>query len=419
MGKAETKEMTYLEALKKICTTRNFLIMMLIKAGSSIAIDLSETIVNSYGKDLGASAMLLGALASIMSIMKFVGRPVTGRITDMFNKPKLVLVLACFSYAVAHLLFLLTNNVAMFAFSRVVYGFVSVFEAVAVSAVVAAVAGRKALGAALGVFAFCPKLVRSVAPMLSVWLESAFGAKSAFLGSIAIFIVCVLLALGIDETDIVMVKKRKQTTAQKFSLGNFIAFGAIPVCGIRFFSSFMFILTKTYLVIFGKEVGIANAAVYFTMYSLASMWGGLVGGPLYDKKGIDWIMYPMLLGAAGATLLIGFGANDLSCMAAGILFGFTYGMSNPACSAAAQKSVMPDRRGIAAATNLLVPDVCSIVTGVVAGAMAGKLGYAGTFKGMVIFPVVGLVVYTVLRNSIKTRAAKVEADIAAALAAEN
>ncbi|MBO5301568.1 MAG: MFS transporter, partial [Peptococcaceae bacterium] len=362
---------------------------------------------------------LLGALASIMSIMKFVGRPVAGRITDMFNKPKLVLVLACMSYAVAHILFIFTNNVAMFAVSRVVYGFVAVFEAVSIAAVVAAVAGRKALGAALGVFAFCPKLVRSVAPMLSVWLEQAFGAKSAFIGSTVIFIICILLALGLDETNIVMVKKKKQTTAQAFSLGNFIAFGALPVCGIRFFSSFMFVLTKTYLVIFGKEVGIANAAVYFTMYSLASMWGGLVGGPVYDKKGIDWIMYPMLLGAAGATLLIGFGANDWSCMAAGVLFGFTYGMSNPACSAAAQKSVMPDRRGIAAATNLLVPDICSIVTGVVAGAMVGALGYAGTFKGMAIFPIVGLVVYTALRKGIKTLAAKIEAEIAAAIAAES
>jgi MFS family permease len=253
--------------------------------------------------------------------------------------------------------------------------------------------------------------------MISVWLDTSFGPKSAFAGTIALMGVCVVIAMLLDTNNIFM--GRKKTVAKKsFSIHNYIAFDALAVCGIRFFSSFMFVLTKTYLVIYGKEVGFANAAVYFTMYSLSSMWGGLIGGPLFDKKGIDYIMYPMLLGAAGATLLIGFGNSDWYCMASGILFGFTYGMSNPACAAAAQKSVMPDKRGIAAATNLLVPDVCSIATGVVIGFMANAWGYAGTFKGMVIFPVAGMVVYTLLRNYIKERTIKVEAAIAAAIDAE-
>jgi len=418
MGNKANEEMGYLAALKKICTTRNFLLMMLIRAVDSVAIDLSETIANSYGNTLGATAMLLGALASIMSIMKFVGRPVAGRFVDAFSKPKACLVVAFGAFAGVHALYLVTNNVTMFAVAKVLYGFINVFATVSVSAVVAAVAGRKALGTALGVFAFVPKLVRSVAPMISVWMDAAFGPKSVFIGSVILLVVCIVLALLLDTNDITMGKKKKAAEKKGFSIHNYIAFDALAICGIRFFSSFMFVLTKTYLVIYGKEVGFANAAIYFTTYSLASMWGGLIGGPIYDKKGPDIIMYPMLLGAAGATLLIGFGTTDWCCTAAGILFGFTYGMSNPACSAAAQKSVMPDKRGIAAATNLLVPDLCSVVTGFVIGIMANAWGYAGTFRGMVIFPLAGLVVYTLLRKSIKERSAKVEAAIAAAIAAE-
>ena len=417
MEKAVANENGYIAAIKKICTTRNFLLMMILRAVFSVAIDLSETIVNSFGDSLGASAMLLGVLASVMSVMKFIGRPVAGRFVDAFTKPRACLVVSIGAFAAVHGLYMITDNVVMFAISKTLYGFVNVFTTVAISAVVAAVAGRKALGTALGVFAFVPKLVRSVAPMLSVWLDARFGPKSVFIGTIALMGVCVVIAMFLDTGDIFMGRK-KAAGKKGFSIHNYIAFDALAVCGVRFFSSFMFVLTKTYLVIYGKEVGFANAAIYFTMYSLSSMWGGLIGGPLYDKKGIDYIMYPMLLGAGGATLMIGFGSSDLCCMAAGILFGFTYGMSNPACSAAAQKSVMPDKRGIAAATNLLVPDICSIVTGVVIGFMANAWGYAGTFRGMVVFPIAGIAVYTMLRGFIKERTAKVEAAIAAAIEEE-
>lgn len=416
MEKQSTNEGGYLAAIKKICTTRNFLLMMIIRAVYSIAIDLSETIVNSFGDSLGASAALLGVLASIMSMMKFVGRPVAGRFVDAFKKPKVCLIVSIGLFALVHGMYMVTNNVVMFAVSKTLYGFVNVFSTVAISAVVAAVAGRKALGTALGVFAFVPKLVRSVAPMISVWMDAQFGPKSVFVGTILLMCICMLVATQLDTSSISMGKKKSASEKKSFSIHNYIAFDALAVCGIRFFSSFMFVLTKTYLVIYGKEAGFANAAVYFTMYSLSSMWGGLVGGPLYDKKGIDYVMYPMLIGSGAATLLIGFGDSSWYCMAAGIIFGFTYGMSNPACSAAAQKSVMPDKRGIASATNLLVPDICSVVTGIVIGVMANAWGYAGTFRGMVVFPAVGIVVYTLIRGRIKEHAAKVEAEIAAAVA---
>ena len=412
------KKSNYWQDIKKICTTRNFLLLMLIRASLSIAIDLSETIVNAYGNEIGVSAWLLGALASVMSIMKFVGRPIAGRFVDAVQKPKSCIVISFGLFAAAHLLYMATTTEFMYAISRVLYGFFDVFTIVSCTTAVASIAGRAALGTAFAVFAFVPKLARSVVPMISVWVEQSFGAHSAFLGSAVILCLGIVLALLLDTKGIIMPKKRKNTEKKGFSIHNYVAFDALWVCGIRFFSSFMFVLTRTYLVIYGEEAGFANAAVYFTMYSLASMWGGLVGGPVYDKVGIDWIMYPMLIGAGGATLLIGFGTSDLFCLLAGVLFGFTYGMSNPACSAASQKVVMPDKRGIAAATNLIVPDLCSIVTGVVIGVLAEQVGYAGTFRSMVVFPIVGLIVYTLIRKKIKERSSAVAAKISEALAAE-
>ena len=94
MEKAVASENGYIAAIKKICTTRNFLLMMILRAVSSVAIDLSETIVNSFGDSLGASAMLLGVLASVMSVMKFIGRPVAGRFVDAFTRPRMCLVLS-------------------------------------------------------------------------------------------------------------------------------------------------------------------------------------------------------------------------------------------------------------------------------------------------------------------------------------
>lgn len=171
--------------------------------------------------------------------------------------------------------------------------------------------------------------------------------------------------------------------------------------GMRFFTSFLFTLTQTYLVLHGDELGIENAAIYFSMYTLLSMWGGIVGGPLYDKLGMDFIIFPMLGGAAAATLFCGFATSATHFMLAGIAFGFTYGMSNPACSAAAIAMASPERRGIATATNLLVPDVCSVVTGFLIGYLADAFGYAATFRVMVVFPILGFIFYLFSRRKIR------------------
>ena len=71
--------------------------------------------------------------------------------------------------------------------------------------------------------------------------------------------------------------------------------------------------------------------------------------------------------------------------------------------------VTPERRGIATATNLLVPDVCSVVTGFVIGYLADAFGYSTTFKAMVAFPILGLVFYLFSRRKIlDTIAARIQ-----------
>lgn len=397
----EGKKGGYLHALLNIITNRNFLLLIIIRAAYSIATELNKTTVSKFGSEIGATAAVLGVVASLYSITQMVSRPVSGRIIDKLNQKK-VLISTFILYIIVNLLYSVTTNVPLYIFDRMLYGFAGVFVMTSLGTVVGASVDKKALGTAYGVYLFMPKVVSSIVPIISVNVYNTMGPNGVFYGSAAFCALCALLAcfIKVEDASKLYRKAAEKVEKVKFKLSNFISFETLPAVGMRFFASFMFTLTQTYLVLHGNELGIENAAIYFSMYTLLSMWGGLVGGPLYDKLGIDFIIFPMLSGAAIATLLCGFATSTLHFMLAGIAFGFTYGMSNPACSAASIAMVTPERRGIATATNLLVPDVASVVTGFLIGYLADSFGYGTTFKTMVVFPIVGLVFYLFSRRKI-------------------
>lgn len=400
------KKDSYLASVMKICTNRNFLLMLLLRALFAVGTDLSKTPINKFGAQLGATATVLGVVASLYSITQMIGRPIAGRLTDKLNQ-RTCLVAALGMYVVINLMYSVTTSIPLFVVDRMLYGFASVFVMTGMTAVASAAVDRKAMGTAMGIFLFVPKAVQSVAPLISVNLYNTVGPKSVFYGAAVCcaLAACVALFLKIDDEKLVK-NKIVQGEKKAFKISDFIAFEAIPVVSIRFFSSFMFTLTTTFLVIYGDTLGIENAAIYFTMYSLLSMWGGIIGGPLFDKCGMDIIAFPMLIGAGVATVLCGLASSITYFMAAGMIFGFTYGMSNPACSAAAINSVTNSRRGVAVATNLLVPDICSVIVGVIIGVLADSVGYGNTFLFMAALPAAGLVYYILMRKKINAHLGK-------------
>lgn len=399
---AKPKGGGYLQALKNILTNRNFLLLILIRASYSIATELNKTTISKFGAAVGASAAVLGVVASLYSITQMISRPISGRIIDRLNQKK-VLISTFILYILVNILYVFTSNVPLYIFDRMLYGFASVFVMTSMGTVVGASVDKKAMGTAFGVYLFMPKAVSAIVPVLSVNIYNTMGPNGVFYGSAAFCALCAVLSCFIRVEDASKLYRAAAEKAGKikFKLSNFIAFESLPAVGMRFFTSFLFTLTQTYLVLHGDELGIENAAIYFSMYTLLSMWGGIVGGPLYDKLGMDFIIFPMLGGAAAATLFCGFATSATHFMLAGIAFGFTYGMSNPACSAAAIAMASPERRGIATATNLLVPDVCSVVTGFLIGYLADAFGYAATFRVMVVFPILGFIFYLFSRRKIQ------------------
>lgn len=350
-----------------------FIINMLL----NLSKQMTNTLIAKYVDSLGASAMLVGIVTSMFAVTALVFKVFAGPAIDTYNK-KYILSGAMFIMAAAYFGYGLSDTISSLMVFRLLQGAGQAFTATCCLALAADVLPADQFGAGIGYFSLAQVICQTIGPSVGLWLSEALGYRPTFMLAAALMAMAAVMALQVRLD-------HQRGKPFHISIGSIIAADAV------FPSFLMMLLTAAYasinsfLVIYAYARGVnTNIGLFFTVYSIAMLFTRPLHGRLTDRLGFVKSVLPSLGFFALSFLLISSSTSLWMFLFAAVVSAFGYGTCQPAVQALCMKSAGPGQRGAASSTNYIGDDLGNLLSPIIAGVVADRLGYAAMWRIMVV-----------------------------------
>lgn len=365
-----------------------FVINMIV----SVSFSMVSTTIAVYVRNSGANDAIAGTIVGAMSIAAMTIRPFTGILTDRFNRKKLFII-ALLGTGIAMAGYGLTHDIAVILALRILHG---IFFAIVTTVTMTLAAGtipREKLSQGMGYFAVGQTVSIAVAPAIGLAIGNALGYSATFFAAAGLIAAAVTLSKAVSSPAASACPQRGK---EKLSLQSFISKEALIFSIMAIAISGSSGIENSFIVLYGKSLGMANAGWYFTISAAALFFARIALGKFADRHGLASILYPGLGIISLAMVLLRFaGTGNAAVIFAGAsaLKAIGTGAIQPALQAGCLQGVDEKRRGAACCTYYLGADIGQGFAPVFAGVVAGYTGYSDMFAIFAIPLLVSAAIY--------------------------
>ena len=336
--------------------------------------------------ELGRSDAVVGVVAGSFAVSAIVLRPFIGRVGDRRGRRVLILAgsaLAALGFA-GHAV---VDSVVPLVGMRLVVGAGQAAFFVGAATLVADLAPPSRRGEAASYFSIALYLGLGLGPFIGERVLAAWGYDAVWYLSAVGGLVALLIALplprGVASSGAGVAGSRgPRSWFHPAGIGP----GAVLALGIMGFIGF-----NTFVPLYGEEIGLADVATVFLLYSAVVILIRGFGAQLPDRLG------PAVTGTVALVAsAVGLGLVAVTASAGGLYVGtavLAVGSSllYPALMAAAVNAVSDDERSTVVATFTMFFEIASAMGGVILGVVAATSSYDGAFLAGALFALAGLV----------------------------
>lgn len=198
----------------------------------------------------------------------------------------------------------------------------------------------------------------------------------------------------------------KVTESKGFKLSNFIEPKALPISIITLLLAFCYSSVLSFISFYAIEINLVNtASFFFVVYAVAVLLSRPFSGPLMDRKGSNFIMYPAFMLFGIGLLLLSITTNSFTLLAAGFLIGLGFGNMQSSSQAIAVKLTPPHRMGMATSTFFIMLDAGLGFGPYILGFIIPVTGYSTLYVILGVVVITTSVLYYFLHGK-KERAAR-------------
>ena len=364
-----------------------FLLLILVNLLNGLAVMMTVTLVARYALSICGDLTTASTVAGLMSLVSLVVCPISGVITDRLNRKKLIVICSA-GYGLALVLHAFATTIPALVVLRLLTGIFFSMISVCMVAFSASFVPKERMGEGLGYIALAQILAQALGPGIGLKLVDVFGYPVTFISAGVSAAVCMLAVLFLPYR-----YEKQSVPVRKLTIHDIFAVEFLDFMLIAALFSAGNGLVSTYLAILADERGIANIALFFTLYSAVMVVLRPLTGKLLDRKGIYFIMIPSIISAALGMVLIGIGYSLGMMLLASVFKAFGQGSGTPSMQADAIKKLDKSKSGIAASTILLGQNAGNAV-GPIAGSFFVKAyGYEKMFVGFgIVIAVFGLII---------------------------
>ena len=331
------------------------------------------TVVPLYVLERGGEEWQIGIVVGSFGLVSLVVRPFAGRWVYMLGAKRIAFVgLTIFS--VASILYVPVPNVWLLVPVRMLQGIGMAMGPLATSVIVANLAPTTRRAEALAYLGNSISVAYLYAPVAAFWLMSYFGFAAGFLFTASSALLGALISLRISSDRIAV-------TTDGASPERLPLISRSSVFPTLVFLTYTLTTAPvaTFLPLLAGDRQLGNPGLYYTLYSVTSIFAMSLSGLIADRAGRGAVIVPGLLLNGASMVLLTAAFNQLMFLAAGFLAGVGFGLLQPGVQSFTVDRVSPRERSSALATLQAAWDLGGSVGAFAMGPIAGALSVGATF----------------------------------------
>lgn len=347
---------------------------------------LMPTLPFYLSESFGANKHQIGIILSFYTIAALAIRPFSGFIVDSFKRKPIYLL----SYLFFVLLFggyLLAGSLLFITILRFWHGLTWGVVTTAGNTIALDIMPSRQRGKGLGYYGVFINMSMAIGPIIGLFIYDHFPIQWMFYAAF----LCGLLGLALAS--IIHIPQNIPTHREPLSFDRFVLIKAIPIGVNLFLITLSYGAISTFAAMYGKESGIANTGMFFTLFAVGVAGSRLYAGSLIDRGKIG------LVGLIGIGLLtISFPLLSLIktqwiYFGSALFIGTGFGTIIP-CFQNLTISLAPsNRRGTANSTYLTASDVGVGMGVLLAGQISELTSLSQTFLLCSVSNLTALIMY--------------------------
>ncbi|MFF2458851.1 MFS transporter [Peribacillus simplex] len=384
--------------------TKDFVIVSSINFFITLIFYLLMVTLAIYAvNELDASTSQAGLISGIFIIGTLIGRLFIGRFIDSIGRKKTLFIGLIF-FTLTTLLYFVDLGIGFLLVNRLIHGMAMGMASTATGTIVAQIIPATRKGEGIGYYSMSATLATAIGPFIGLYMAQHTSFQVIFSFCLALGVLSLITAFFLYVPALKVAAK--VTESKGFKLSNFIEPKALPISIITLLLAFCYSSVLSFISFYAIEINLVNtASFFFVVYAVAVLLSRPFSGPLMDRKGSNFIMYPAFMLFGIGLLLLSITTNSFTLLAAGFLIGLGFGNMQSSSQAIAVKLTPPHRMGMATSTFFIMLDAGLGFGPYILGFIIPVTGYSTLYVILGVVVIATSVLYYFLHGK-KERAAR-------------
>ena len=360
--------------MKEKLWSRNFINSCIANFLMAMAFNLLMPTIPIYLTEvLQISHSHIGIVLSSYALALLLIRPFSGYIIDVFDRKK-VFLLSLFIYVAVFFGYLFAATVAVLVVVRFMHGLSWGVTMVSSNTIAVDIIPPSRRAEGIGYFGINMNLSMAIGPFVAMRIFDAFGFHVLVLCGAAMGFLALFCASFIKPP-----QREIMTTRPPLSVDRFILVKALPIFFNQILVAIGWGALVCYTILYGREIGIENADMFFLFLALGMIGARTVSGKYVDRGHIHEVaIIALIVICLSFYAFFSFQSNFAYCSVA-FSMGVGFGMMLPSFQTLFVNMAPADRRGTANSTFLTAFDLGlgagMLLGGIIAEAYSTKYMY--------------------------------------------
>ncbi|NMD71304.1 MFS transporter [Bacillus sp. DNRA2] len=378
--------------------TKDFVIVSAINFFVTLIFYLLMVTISTYAVEkFAANTSQAGLVTGIFVIGALIGRLFSGRIIDQFGRKKMLFI-GLILFTASTCLYFGANNLLFLLINRLVHGIALGMASTATGTIVAQIIPATRRGEGIGYYGLSAILATAIGPFFGMYLREHTSYQMIFLFCLMVGLFSLITAFFLKV--VVKVSSEKGSPMQKgFHIRSFIEINALPISVVTFFVGLAYSGVLSFITFYAEELNlIESASFFFVAYAAAVLVSRPFAGKLFDVRGANSVIYPVLIIFAVGMMLLSQVHNGWTLLLAGVIIGFGYGNFTSSAQAVAIKVTPHDRLGLATSTFFILVDLAFGIGPYLLGLVVPYSGFRGLYLSLVAIIIFAMILYYFLHG---------------------
>lgn len=358
---------------KETIWNKNYILLLITNTFIFTSMHMLSSTIANFSMSLSGGETLAGVVAGVFSVSAILVRPICGNLMD-YKKKKALYLFSLIVIFAAMIGYSISKNNAMVIAARLVHGFGWGFATtIGMTMAINTVPDSK-IGEASSIYGLANVMAQALGPNIGALVSENYSYNVMFLCGAAVVGIAIICLLLVDDQPV-----PENAVKRALSMKSIVLPEAIIPAIVLFLNGAAYSAITTFIIRYGKSVGIATPSIFFTVYSCVLLVVRLTSGKVVDKKGPGYIIIPGGFFFCGSLLLLAGLKNQWMLYAAALFLGPGYSGCLSTLMALSMRRTTREQRGMVSSTINIGMDLGTGIGSTVAGMIAGAVGFSNLY----------------------------------------